>query len=145
MAQAKKKKQSTNDNYDPKLAPYLQQGHTPMMAQYHALKEEHADCLLFYRMGDFYELFYDDAVTASQVLDITLTKRGKSNGGDIAMCGVPFHSYEPYLAKLIDIRSVFSTTNLQVTRIGSIHRGASRPQGKGFFQHRPQIFGMSPM
>lgn len=101
MAQAKKKKQSINDNYDPKLAPYLQQGHTPMMAQYHALKEEHADCLLFYRMGDFYELFYDDAVTASQVLDITLTKRGKSNGDDIAMCGVPFHSYEPYLAKLI--------------------------------------------
>jgi DNA mismatch repair protein MutS len=80
---------------------FLSQGHTPMMAQYMVLKEEHHDCLLFYRMGDFYELFYEDAVIASQVLDITLTKRGKSNGNDIEMCGVPYHAYEPYLAKLI--------------------------------------------
>lgn len=72
-----------------------------MMAQYHVLKEDHPGCLLFYRMGDFYELFFEDAVIASQVLDITLTKRGKSNGNDIDMCGVPYHSYEPYLAKLI--------------------------------------------
>ena len=80
---------------------FLTLGHTPMMAQYLVLKEEHPDCLLFYRMGDFYELFYEDAVIASQVLDITLTKRGKSNGDDIKMCGVPYHAYEPYLAKLI--------------------------------------------
>jgi DNA mismatch repair protein MutS len=80
---------------------YLAQGHTPMMAQYHMLKVQYPDCLLFYRMGDFYELFFDDAVQASQVLDITLTKRGKTEGTDIPMCGVPFHSYEPYLAKLI--------------------------------------------
>ncbi len=75
--------------------------HTPMMAQYHAQKEAHPDCLLFYRMGDFYELFFDDAVIASGVLDITLTRRGKNEGNEIPMCGVPFHSYEPYLAKLI--------------------------------------------
>lgn len=74
---------------------------TPMMAQYHQLKAENPDCLLFYRMGDFYELFYEDAVIASAVLDIALTKRGKNQGRDIAMCGVPIHSYEPYLAKLI--------------------------------------------
>ena len=74
---------------------------TPMMAQYHQLKAEHPGCLLFYRMGDFYELFYEDAVIASSVLDIALTKRGKNQGQDIAMCGVPYHSYEPYLAKLI--------------------------------------------
>lgn len=77
------------------------EGHTPMMAQYHALKEQYPDCLLFYRMGDFYELFFDDAVQASECLDITLTKRGKNQDNEIPMCGVPFHSYEPYLAKLI--------------------------------------------
>lgn len=75
--------------------------HTPMMAQYHALKAQYPDCILFYRMGDFYEMFFDDAVKASECLDITLTKRGKNEGNDIPMCGVPFHSYEPYLAKLI--------------------------------------------
>ncbi len=80
---------------------YLAEGHTPMMAQYLATKAQHPDCLLFYRMGDFYELFFDDALTAAEALDITLTKRGKSGGDDIPMCGVPFHAYEPYLARLI--------------------------------------------
>jgi DNA mismatch repair protein MutS len=83
---------------------FLAEGHTPMMAQYLSVKEEHPDCLLFYRMGDFYELFFDDAVTAARVLDITLTQRGKKNGDAstaIPMCGVPYHSYDPYLAKLI--------------------------------------------
>ena len=74
---------------------------TPMMAQYLALKRAHEDCLLFYRMGDFYELFFDDAVTASQVLSIALTKRGQHEGRDIPMCGIPAVSYETYLAKLI--------------------------------------------
>ncbi|MDD3019549.1 MAG: DNA mismatch repair protein MutS [Alphaproteobacteria bacterium] len=63
--------------------------------------EKHPDCLLFYRMGDFYELFFEDAIIASAVLDITLTKRGKTQGDEISMCGVPFHSCEPYLARLI--------------------------------------------
>ncbi len=84
-----------------RLEEFINAGHTPMMAQYHMLKEDHPGVLLFYRMGDFYELFYDDAVIAANILDITLTKRGKNNGDDIPMCGVPFHSYEPYLAKLI--------------------------------------------
>ena len=74
---------------------------TPMMAQYLAVKEEARDALLFYRMGDFYELFFDDAVAAAEALDITLTKRGQHGGEDIPMCGVPFHAYETYLAKLI--------------------------------------------
>ncbi len=74
---------------------------TPMMRQYLAIKEQAGDALLFYRMGDFYELFFDDAIKASQALDITLTKRGKHGDDDIPMCGVPFHAYESYLAKLI--------------------------------------------
>ena len=74
---------------------------TPMMAQYLKIKDAHKDYLLFYRMGDFYELFFDDAVIASKALDIALTKRGKYKGADVPMCGVPFHAYESYLAKLI--------------------------------------------
>ncbi|MBI1214304.1 MAG: DNA mismatch repair protein MutS [Alphaproteobacteria bacterium] len=72
-----------------------------MMAQYMALKEQYSDCLLFYRMGDFYEMFFEDAVQASAALDITLTKRGAHKGDDIPMCGVPWHSHEAYLARLI--------------------------------------------
>jgi len=75
--------------------------HTPMMQQYLKIKAEHADCLLFYRMGDFYEMFFDDAVQASKILNITLTKRGKANGDDIPMAGVPWHQAEGYLAKLV--------------------------------------------
>lgn len=74
---------------------------TPMMAQYHAIKERAGDALLFYRMGDFYELFFKDAVVAAEALDITLTRRGKKEGEDIPMCGVPFHAAETYLARLI--------------------------------------------
>ena len=74
---------------------------TPMMAQYLAIKSTHADYLLFYRMGDFYELFFDDAATASEALDIALTKRGKHQGDDIPMCGVPVHAADAYLEKLI--------------------------------------------
>ena len=74
---------------------------TPMMAQYLSIKEKAGDALLFYRMGDFYELFFDDAIVAASALDITLTKRGQHGGEDIPMCGVPFHAQESYLAKLI--------------------------------------------
>jgi DNA mismatch repair protein MutS len=74
---------------------------TPMMAQYLALKREAGDCLLFYRMGDFFELFFDDARTASAVLDIALTSRGEHDGKPIPMCGVPVHAAEGYLARLI--------------------------------------------
>ena len=74
---------------------------TPLMRQYLAIKAEHPGCLLFYRLGDFYELFFDDAVKASAALDIALTKRGTHLGADVPMCGVPFHAYENYLARLI--------------------------------------------
>src|SRR5919112_3529696 len=75
--------------------------HTPLMRQYLAHKAEHPDVLLFFRMGDFYELFYDDARKAAKLLDITLTQRGNSAGQPIPMCGVPAHAYEGYLARLI--------------------------------------------
>ncbi len=74
---------------------------TPMMAQYLTLKEEAGDCLLFYRMGDFFELFFEDAKIASSVLDIALTSRGEHAGDKIPMCGVPVHAMEAYLARLI--------------------------------------------
>ena len=74
---------------------------TPMIEQFLKLKEEYSEYLLFYRMGDFYELFFDDATKAAPVMDINLTKRGKYLDEDVAMCGIPAHSYEPYLHKLI--------------------------------------------
>ena len=83
---------STTENLD---------SHTPMMQQYLKLKAQHPDILLFYRMGDFYELFYDDAKRASQLMDISLTKRGASAGEPIPMAGVPYHAVENYLAKLV--------------------------------------------
>jgi DNA mismatch repair protein MutS len=75
--------------------------HTPMMQQYLRIKAEYPDMLLFYRMGDFYELFHDDAVRAAKLLDITLTQRGASNGSPIKMAGVPYHAAEQYLARLV--------------------------------------------
>ena len=74
---------------------------TPVMAQYHEIKAAHPGCLLFFRMGDFYELFFDDAVAAAPALDIALTRRGKHDGADIPMCGVPVHAADGYLARLI--------------------------------------------
>ena len=76
-------------------------GHTPFMRQYLAAKAEHPDILLFFRMGDFYELFYDDARKAARLLDITLTQRGQSAGAPIPMAGVPYHAVENYLARLV--------------------------------------------
>jgi DNA mismatch repair protein MutS len=75
--------------------------HTPMMQQFLRIKAEYPDLLLFYRMGDFYELFFDDAVRAAKLLDITLTQRGASAGEPIKMAGVPYHSVDQYLAKLV--------------------------------------------
>ncbi|API87400.1 DNA mismatch repair protein MutS [Francisella uliginis] len=75
--------------------------HTPMIQQYLKIKAQYQDILLFYRMGDFYELFFDDATKAADLLDITLTARGKSNGGPIPMAGVPYHAAESYIAKIV--------------------------------------------
>ena len=77
--------------------------HTPMMAQYLGLKAQYPDTLLLYRMGDFYELFYADAEKAARLLNITLTQRGQSAGEPVVMAGVPFHSVETYLARLIKL------------------------------------------
>ena len=87
----------------PEPAAAVASKHTPMMQQYLALKAGYPDTLLLYRMGDFYEVFFGDAEKAARLLDITLTKRGASNGEPIPMAGVPFHSLEGYLAKLIKL------------------------------------------
>src|SRR5580693_9072521 len=85
----------------PRELPAALAAASPMMAQYHEIKAAHPGYLLFYRMGDFYELFFDDAVKAAPALDIALTKRGRHDGADIPMCGVPVHTAEAYLARLI--------------------------------------------
>src|SRR5215831_6607772 len=74
---------------------------TPMMRQYHAVKQETPDALLFFRLGDFYELFFDDAVTASRELEITLTARNKDRDKAVPMCGVPYHAADSYIARLL--------------------------------------------
>lgn len=89
---------NTSVKSDKKTSPAQ---HTPMMQQYLRIKADYPETLLFYRMGDFYELFYDDAVKAAQLLDITLTARGQSAGEPIAMAGIPYHAAEPYLARLL--------------------------------------------
>src|SRR5581483_11074240 len=75
--------------------------HTPLMRQYFSAKAEFPETLVFFRMGDFYELFYDDARKAARLLDLTLTQRGQSAGAPIPMAGVPYHAVEGYLAKLV--------------------------------------------
>ncbi|WP_434732419.1 DNA mismatch repair protein MutS [Wolbachia endosymbiont of Zygogramma bicolorata] len=82
---------------------FVKERNTPVMEQYLNLKAQYKDHLLFYRLGDFYELFFDDAIKAAKLLNIVLTKRGNSNGQEIPMCGVPAHSSESYLHKLIDL------------------------------------------
>ncbi|MDY0021052.1 DNA mismatch repair protein MutS [Arenimonas caeni] len=83
------------------MSAEAQPQHTPLMKQFFAAKAEYPDILLFFRMGDFYELFYDDARKAARLLDITLTQRGSSGGAPIPMAGVPVHAYEGYLARLV--------------------------------------------
>jgi len=85
------------------IAQHAAGNHTPMMQQYLRIKAEHPDMLLFYRMGDFYELFHEDAARAAKLLDITLTQRGASNGQPIKMAGVPYHAAEQYLARLVKL------------------------------------------
>ncbi|UYK75805.1 DNA mismatch repair protein MutS [Xanthomonas sacchari] len=88
-------------NREKTQAPGSAAEHTPLMKQFFAAKSEYPDLLLFFRMGDFYELFYDDARKAARLLDITLTQRGSSGGAPIPMAGVPVHAYEGYLARLV--------------------------------------------
>ena len=86
-----------------KADPAMVEKHTPMMVQYLGIKANYPTTLVFYRMGDFYEVFFDDAEKASRLLGITLTQRGASNGNPIKMAGIPFHSLDPYLAKLVKL------------------------------------------
>ena len=97
-------------------------GHTPMMQQYLRIKAEFPDTLVLYRMGDFYELFYDDARLASSLLDITLTQRGASDGQPVVMAGVPVHSVENYLARLIKLGHSVAVAE-QVGDVASSHKG----------------------
>ena len=83
--------------------PVNLKNHTPMMQQYLRIKAQHPEQIVFYRMGDFYELFFDDAKKAAKLLDVTLTARGKSDGQPIPMAGVPYHAAEGYLAKLVKL------------------------------------------
>ena len=92
-------------------APSDYAGHTPMMQQDLRIKAEHPDTLVFYRMGDFYELFFDDARKAARLLDITLTQRGNSAGQPIPMAGVPHHAHEGYLARLVALGESVATVS----------------------------------
>src|SRR5438067_10885542 len=85
----------------PETAAIAHEFGTPLMRQYGAIKKQHPNVLLFFRLGDFYELFFDDAVLAARELQITLTSRNKEKGVAIPMCGVPYHSAESYIQKLI--------------------------------------------
>ena len=87
----------------PTANDFIAQGHTPMMAQYLTIKADYPDTLVFYRMGDFYELFHDDAEKAARLMDVTLTRRGQSAGVPVVMAGVPFHAVDTYLARLIKL------------------------------------------
>jgi len=95
--------------------------HTPMMRQYLALKSQHPDMLLFFRMGDFYELFFEDAEKASRLLGISLTQRGKSNGEPIKMAGVPYHAAEQYLAKLTKLGEAVAICE----QVGEVPKGGA--------------------
>ena len=96
------------------------QSHTPLMRQYLGIKRDYPDMLLFFRMGDFYEMFYEDAKRAAQLLNITLTKRGASAGHSIPMAGVPYHAIDQYLSRLIKLGEA-----------AAICEQVSPPDGKG--------------
>src|SRR3546814_6111745 len=108
------------------LRPDAMSAPTPMMAQYLALKAEAEDCLLFYRMGDFFELFFDDAHVAAACLDIALTSRGAHEGEKIPMCGVPAHAAESYLARLIKAGHRVAIADQTETPAEAKKRGGSK-------------------
>ena len=109
----------------PSLPPTDLSAHTPMMQQYLRIKSEFPDTLVFYRMGDFYELFFDDARKANRLLDITLTARGQSAGEPVVMAGVPVHSVESYLARLIKLGEAVAVAEQvgEVATAGTVQKG----------------------
>lgn len=113
-------KTSVAQRFEARLA--CVEAHTPMMQQYLHLKSQHLDKLLFYRMGDFYELFFEDAEQAAQLLDITLTTRGQSAGDPIPMAGIPFHAVDQYLSKLVK-QGQSVAIGEQVGEVNPAHKG----------------------
>lgn len=116
--------------------------HTPMMAQYLKIKRDHPEVLLFYRMGDFYELFFDDAKRASALLDITLTQRGQSGGKPIPMAGIPYHSAEGYLARLVatgESVAICEQIGDPATSKGPVERQVVRIVTPGTLQDRKSV------
>jgi DNA mismatch repair ATPase MutS len=114
--------------------------HTPMMQQYLRIKAQYPDLLLFYRMGDFYELFYEDAERASRLLDITLTQRGASAGEPIKMAGVPFHAADQYLLKLVRLGesvAICEQIGDPNTAKGPVERQVTRVVTPGTLTDRP--------
>ena len=111
---------SSLENHTP-----LMQHHSPVMAQYLRIKAEYPDTLVLYRMGDFYELFYEDARRANRLLDITLTTRGMSAGEPVVMAGVPVHALESYLAKLVKLGEAVAIAEQvgEVATAGSTQKG----------------------
>ena len=104
---------------------------TPMMRQYLEIKSGYPDAILFFRMGDFYEMFLDDALLASRLLDISLTSRNKGSGDEIPFCGVPYHSVAPYIAKLIEIgHKVAICEQVEDPKTGQRHCPAGSCQGR---------------
>ena len=110
--------------------------HTPMMAQYLGLKAGFPDTLLFYRMGDFYELFWTDAEKAARLIDLTLSKRGNSAGFPITMAGVPFHAVDTYLAKLIRLGESVAICE-QVGEVGASKAAAACACGRSSAPQAP--------
>ncbi|MDO8494472.1 MAG: hypothetical protein Q7S68_03955, partial [Deltaproteobacteria bacterium] len=92
---------------------------TPMLRQYAGIKAQYQDCILFYRLGDFYEMFFDDAKVASKILDIALTSRNKGEAEPVPLCGIPYHSCEPYIAKLLEAgKKVAICEQLEEAQVG---------------------------
>jgi hypothetical protein len=115
------------------------QGHTPMMQQYLRIKAEYPDIPLLYRMGDFYELFYEDAQRAAELLDITLTRRGESAGQPIPMAGIPVHTMETYLARLL--KKGVPVADLRADRRGRRRQGAGAARGRAHRHPRYDLRG----
>src|SRR5579864_2266175 len=111
----------------------MQEPTTPLMQQYLTIKKQHPAALLLFRLGDFYELFYDDAVVASRILQITLTARNKEKGDAVPMCGVPYHAAENYIARLIRVLTpgTASGTGLVNARENNFLAAVARSLGAG--------------
>src|SRR6202171_5222624 len=108
---------------------------TPLMRQYAAIKKEHPSALLFFRLGDFYEMFFEDAVVAAKELEITLTSRNKEKGLAVPMCGVPYHAAEGYIAKLI--RRGYRVAICEQMEDPRVAKKLVRREGAAAGRHRP--------